>query len=53
VVRDGVPLAIDLDAALDTVAEAQAEALARVPERDWAGRAAEEMSPLVYPVGEV
>ncbi len=52
VVRDGAVLTIDREAALDALAEAQAEALARVPERDWAGRTAEEMSPLVYPAAK-
>ena len=52
VVKDGTPLHIDLDDALRTLEEAQAAALTQAPQRDWAGRSAEEMSPLVYPLAE-
>jgi cytosine/adenosine deaminase-related metal-dependent hydrolase len=48
VVRDGEALNIDLDAALDALESAQAEAATGVPERDWAGRSLDELSPLVY-----
>ena len=52
VVAEGRPLHIDLEAALDTLAEGQAETLASVHERHWSGRTADELSPLVYPAGD-
>jgi cytosine/adenosine deaminase-related metal-dependent hydrolase len=50
VVRDGRVLTIDVEAAHAALAEAQAASLQGVPGRDWAGRTAETLSPLVYPV---
>ena len=40
----------DIEAAHAALAEAQAAALQGVPGRDWAGRTAEQLSPMVYPV---
>jgi cytosine/adenosine deaminase-related metal-dependent hydrolase len=50
VVREGRVLTIDVEAAHAALAEAQAAALQGVPGRDWAGRTAEQLSPMVYPV---
>jgi len=49
VVENGRPIRIDVDQALAALTAAQAKTLADAPERDWAGRSAEAMSPLVYP----
>ncbi len=48
VVRDGEPLLIDLEPALATLARAQASVVASTADRDWAGREADELSPMVY-----
>ena len=48
VVRDGQPLLIDLDQALETLCRAQAEALASTATRDWAGRSVDQLSPMVF-----
>ena len=50
VVCDGEVLTIDHRAACEELAEVQARALADIPKRDWAGRGANELMPLVYPV---
>jgi cytosine/adenosine deaminase-related metal-dependent hydrolase len=50
VVRDAKVLTVDVEAALDALTEAQANALAAAPSRDWAGRTAERLSPPVFPV---
>jgi len=52
VVRDGRVLTLDRDAALARLVDVRARAEARVPERDWAGRTGEELSPLSLPVME-
>jgi cytosine/adenosine deaminase-related metal-dependent hydrolase len=52
VVRDGRVLNLDHGAALDRLDGARRRAEARVPERDWAGRSGEELSPLTLPVVE-
>ncbi|KZD12567.1 amidohydrolase family protein [Oceanibaculum pacificum] len=50
VVSDGKVLTIDVEAAIDTLREAQAKTIATVSERDWAHRQVEDMSPMVFPV---
>jgi 5-methylthioadenosine/S-adenosylhomocysteine deaminase len=52
VVRDGEVLTIDVEAALDTLGRAQADALATTAERDWAHRSVDAMSPRVFRVSE-
>jgi cytosine/adenosine deaminase-related metal-dependent hydrolase len=52
VVRDGRVLTIDVEAALDELAEAQTKALSGAPMRDWAKRSVEQMSPLTLPLGD-
>ena len=48
-VRDGDVLTIDHRAACEELAEVQARAIADIPSRDWAGRRADDLMPLVYP----
>ena len=48
-VADGEVLTIDPGASAAEVAAGQTRALAHVPERDWAGRSAEEAFPLALP----
>ncbi|MCC7048091.1 MAG: amidohydrolase family protein [Alphaproteobacteria bacterium] len=50
VVREGRVLTVDVEAALQTLAEAQAGALEVAPGRDWAKRRADQMSPMVFPL---
>lgn len=50
VMQDGHVLTMDHEAALAGVAEGQARMLRDAPSRDWAGRSAEEISPLSLPV---
>ncbi|MHA1153933.1 MAG: amidohydrolase family protein, partial [Alphaproteobacteria bacterium] len=52
VVRDGRVLTLDHEAALTRMEAERLRAEARVPERDWAGRTGEELSPLTLPVME-
>jgi len=52
VVCDGRVLTLDPGGALDRLEEERTRAEARVPERDWAGRTGEELSPLALPVME-
>ena len=52
VVANGKALHIELAPALEELGTAQAEALSGAPSRDWAGRTAEEMSPMVFPVAK-
>lgn len=49
VVRDGECLTIDLAAESQALEEAQARSMAKVPERDWAGRTTDELAPMVLP----
>jgi len=49
VVRDGECLTIDLTAASQALEEAQARSMAKVPERDWAGRTTDELAPMALP----
>jgi 5-methylthioadenosine/S-adenosylhomocysteine deaminase len=50
VMEDGRVLTMDHEAALTGVAEGQQRMLRDAPSRDWAGRSAEEISPLSLPV---
>jgi cytosine/adenosine deaminase-related metal-dependent hydrolase len=50
VVANGEVLTIDHRAACEELAEVQARAIRDIPKRDWAGRSADELMPLVYPV---
>lgn len=49
VVRAGRVLTVDVPAALDALAEAQARALEAAPGRDWAKRPVDRLSPPVFP----
>jgi cytosine/adenosine deaminase-related metal-dependent hydrolase len=51
VVRDGTVLTMDYPAAAAALHEAQVRAKANVPDRDWAHRTAEAISPLTFPHG--
>ncbi|UYN97492.1 MAG: amidohydrolase family protein [Enhydrobacter sp.] len=48
VVRDGKVQTIDVDAATAGLVEGQRKRLKTVPQRDWAGRSAEQLAPPVY-----
>ena len=48
VVRDGEVISIDMPAALEALQEAQARSMANIPDLDWAGRSADELSPMVF-----
>ncbi|MCG8694179.1 MAG: amidohydrolase family protein [Minwuiales bacterium] len=50
VVRDGAVLTIDLDKSLHDLTAAQSVALSAAPQRDWASRSVDEMSPMVFPL---
>jgi len=50
VVADGRVITIDQQAAADALEEAQRRAVRQVPKRDWAGRSADQLAPLVLPV---
>ncbi len=52
VVTDGRVVTLDYPGALDRLDGAQRRAEAAVPERDWAGREGEELSPLTLPRGK-
>jgi cytosine/adenosine deaminase-related metal-dependent hydrolase len=52
VVRDGKVLTIDVEAAVAAMNDGQRRRLASVPQRDWAGRSAEQLAPPVYPKRE-
>jgi len=47
VVADGRLLTMDLDAELDRLQSAQGRMLAAVPSKDWAGRGADQLAPMV------
>jgi cytosine/adenosine deaminase-related metal-dependent hydrolase len=51
-VRDGEVLTINIEAALETLRQAQAATLATTADRDWAHRTVDEMSPRVFQVRE-
>jgi 5-methylthioadenosine/S-adenosylhomocysteine deaminase len=48
VVKDGKVLTVDVDAATAGLVEGQRKRLKTVPQRDWAGRTAEQLAPPVY-----
>jgi cytosine/adenosine deaminase-related metal-dependent hydrolase len=50
VVADGRPVNIDYRAASEALEEAQKRSMREVPKRDWAGRTADELAPLVLPI---
>jgi cytosine/adenosine deaminase-related metal-dependent hydrolase len=50
VVKDREVLTIDENAALDLLQDGQSRAMDRVAEEDWAGRTADEMSPICLPI---
>jgi cytosine/adenosine deaminase-related metal-dependent hydrolase len=50
VVRDGEVLDFDIGEDLEMLRRGQAEAIAAAPQRDWAGRSLEQLSPRVFPV---
>jgi 5-methylthioadenosine/S-adenosylhomocysteine deaminase len=52
VVKDGRVQTIDEVAALDLLQEGQGRAMARVPDLDWAGRTADDISPICLPIVE-
>jgi 5-methylthioadenosine/S-adenosylhomocysteine deaminase len=51
VVEDGGVLTMDYPAAAEALHEAQARMIASVPERDWARRSVDEVSPPSFPLG--
>ena len=48
VVRDGKVLTIDVDAAVEAMNDGQRRRIATVPQRDWAGRTADQLAPPVF-----
>jgi cytosine/adenosine deaminase-related metal-dependent hydrolase len=50
VVADGRAVNLDYQAASEALEEAQKRSMQEVPKRDWAGRAADELAPLVLPI---
>jgi cytosine/adenosine deaminase-related metal-dependent hydrolase len=48
VVRDGVVLTVDVEAAAAAMNEGQRRRLATAPQRDWAGRTADQLAPPVF-----
>jgi cytosine/adenosine deaminase-related metal-dependent hydrolase len=50
VVRQGDVLTFGVAEHIAMLRRGQAEVIARTPERDWAGRRLEEMSPRVFPM---
>jgi len=50
VLKAGECLTIDLAAESQALAEAQARSMAKVPERDWAGRDTDTLAPMVLPM---
>jgi cytosine/adenosine deaminase-related metal-dependent hydrolase len=50
VVRNGEVLDFDIREDLEMLRRGQAEAIAAAPQRDWAGRSLEQLSPRVFPV---
>ena len=49
-VENGHVKTIDYEKAIKSLEEAQRRSLARTAELDWAGRRAEQLSPMVYPI---
>ena len=52
VVREGEALQIDVGSAVEKLREGQQASISSVRQRDWANRNIDEMSPMVYPLGE-
>ncbi len=50
VVADGRAVNLDYQAASEALEEAQKRSMREVPKRDWAGRTADELAPLVLPI---
>ncbi len=50
VVRDGQVLDFDIADDIEMLRQGQAEAIAAAPDRDWAGRRLEELTPRVFPI---
>jgi 5-methylthioadenosine/S-adenosylhomocysteine deaminase len=50
VVADGRVVNLDYQAASEALEEAQKRSMREVPKRDWAGRTADELAPLVLPI---
>ncbi len=48
VVKDGEVTTIDLRSALDELQAAQARSMRSIPDLDWAGRSADQLSPMVF-----
>ena len=48
VLADGRPVLIDYQAASETLQAAQQRSLQQVPDRDWAGRTADQLAPMVF-----
>ncbi|HBH93587.1 MAG TPA: hypothetical protein DDX70_10360 [Bacteroides sp.] len=44
------PVNMDIDKVIGRMQQAQDKMIAKVPERDWAGRSADEMSPMSFRV---
>ena len=47
-VKDGKVLTVDVEAATAGLVAAQRKRLKTVPQRDWAGRTADQLAPPVY-----
>ncbi|MDA1309996.1 MAG: amidohydrolase family protein, partial [Proteobacteria bacterium] len=50
VVADGKVMTMDMENALEALQEAQARSMSSIPDLDWAGRTAEELSPMVFEI---
>jgi cytosine/adenosine deaminase-related metal-dependent hydrolase len=50
VVRDGTVLHFDIGEDIEMLRKAQTEAVAAAPQRDWAGRGLDKLSPRLFPV---
>jgi cytosine/adenosine deaminase-related metal-dependent hydrolase len=50
VVRDGTVLHFDIAEDIEMLRRAQTEAVAAAPQRDWAGRGLETLSPRLFPI---
>ena len=48
VVADGKVMTMDMENALEALQEAQARSMCSIPDLDWAGRTADELSPMVF-----
>jgi hypothetical protein len=50
VVKDGEVTTIDLRAALSELQAAQARSMRSIPDLDWAGRTADQLSPMAFEI---